>query len=192
MYYFTRNVLYDILNIQIHLILGKIMKKILLTIVSIGLMSSSYAATSPAVLTLTGTLNSSCTSVLTTPNLSFTLIPNQASTPATTNYNLTCTAGTIISSITATSTNTWKLVEPNSGDDVPYVINASAFSANYTGVLPAVWSGSTAMTTLTTGAFTINNAAAPVLATLSIEPDVTPIDANIGTYSDSVTILTTF
>lgn len=164
------------------------MKKILLVLVALGMYSVANAATSTGAIALSGTLSASCLTTIGTGNLNFTLVPGVAANPAQSTYLLSCTAGTAISSITAGSANTWKMVDTTSGDLVTYTLTAAGFSSNYSGDLISTWSSGTAITTVSNAAFSINSAADPVTATLTVTPGITPGDANVGTYSDTITI----
>lgn len=164
------------------------MKKILFVLVALGMYSVANAATSTGAIALSGTLSASCLTTIGTGNITFVLVPGVVATPATSTYSLACTAGTEISSITALSTNTWTMVEPVSSDAVPYSLTATGFSASYTNALIPTWSSGTSITTVSAAPFSINGTADPVIAMLTITPDITPIAANIGTYADNITI----
>ncbi len=164
------------------------MKKILLALVALGMVSVANAVVSTGSIALSGTLNTSCRTTIGTGNMSFTLVPGQAATPATSTYLLECTAGTAITSITAGSTNTWTMVEPGSSDAVTYALTAAGFSASYTNALIPTWSSGSATTTVSAAPFSINGTADPVIAMLTVTPGITPAGANIGTYADTITI----
>lgn len=170
------------------------MKKILLALVALGMVSVANAAPNDQVLTLNGTLTSACTTTLSTSSMNFTFVPGLAPSTQNTIYTLTCTAGSGITDITATSLNGWRFLGTNVGDYVNYGI-AAVTAAPYAADMATTWNGTTTETTpnsVIVAPFTINGAADPVISTLTVIPAVVPGDTNADTYSDTVTIALTY
>lgn len=172
------------------------MKKVLLSLLVAGFCTAVNAATvTPATLTLSGDLNSTCAGTLGTSNLGFTFIPGTQSSTASTTYTLTCTAGSVISTFTATSANGWQFLETNSGDLISYTVPVTT-AAPYTAAVSTMWSGASGSTTpedlLASGSITINGSAAPIVSTLVITPGTTPAASNVGTYSDTITMAASY
>ncbi|MBY0245846.1 MAG: hypothetical protein K2Q03_10355 [Sphingobacteriaceae bacterium] len=170
------------------------MKKILLALVALGMVSVANAAPNDQVLSLTGTLTSACTTQLSTASMNFNFIPGQAPITQNTVYTLSCTAGAGINNITAASVNGWRFIGSGSGDYVNYGIAAST-AAPYAADISTTWNGATTSTDpfpVILAPFTINGAADPVVSTLTVIPAVVPASTNVDNYSDSVTIALTY
>lgn len=164
------------------------MKKILLTLVAFGMCSAANAIASTGSIALSGSLAASCSTTIGTANIAFTLVPDTQSAAATSSYTLQCSAGTSISSITAASDHAWTMVEPVSNDAVGYFLTAAGFSTSYPDALISAWSNIQSSVTVSAAPFTITPTADPVIALLTVTPQTTPVAANVGTYSDNITI----
>lgn len=171
------------------------MKKALLTLLVAGFYSAVNAATTSSTLSLNGSLASSCTSNFSTGTLSFTFVPGAQASAQNTLYSLNCTAGSVISAFTATSANGWDFKGATSNDLIHYSIAADTIPT-YSSSVVTVWSGATTVTTptnlLSGGSITINDSAIPVQSMLTITPVTTPSGSNVDTYSDTVTVATSY
>ena len=171
------------------------MKKIILGLFVFSFCFAANAASTSSTLSLNGSLSSSCTSGFNNGTLSFTFVPGAQVSAQNTVYTLTCTAGSVIGAFTATSANGWRFVGANSGDVISYNLTATTASP-YTSAVTGVWSGATGSTTsenlLSSGSITINGSASPLISTLTISPDTTPVASNVDSYSDTVTIATAY
>lgn len=174
------------------------MKKILLALAALGLISTANAAATSTPLTLAGSLQSNCNAGFSAPTLTFVFTPGTQTAPQETLYNLSCTAGSIITAFTATSSNGWQFKGGTSNDLIPYTIPGVTVAAPYVGLLVPLWSaapGVTAATPLLTGGtpITIGTAAEILTATLPITPGLTPAGTNVDpSYADTVTIATAY
>ena len=119
------------------------MKKILFILLSTVTMASSYAVNSTSSnLSLAATVGASCSTGLTSSSLNFTLIPGQTPSAGSTNLNITCVNGTVISAMTAASSNGWQLKGSATGFNIPYTLNTDAH-----GVMFGIqWSGAAGST----------------------------------------------
>ena len=174
------------------------MKKILLTLSALAVVSYANAATSVATLQLNGQLMSTCTANLTSSTLTFQFTPGQAAAPQGTELQYACAAGTTLQSLAAQSTQGWEFNGTTSGSKIGYSLTNTGVNAPYASVaanLATTWSsaaGSLTANPVLTAPVTIDNAADPLLIGLQVAPAITPANAAVDTYSDTVTFTATY
>ena len=174
------------------------MKKLLLALALIGTTIVANAASTSGTLSISGEVTSSCAiSFNNAP--SFTLISNQIPAPATTAMTLSCTAGTSISAMTATSVNGWQLQPtgvPAPADVLAYGLTMTGITAAYDGTLVTTWNGTPGVQApvdlLAAAPLVINDAGDQLIANLSVAPGLVPQTLNVGAYTDTVTVAATF
>jgi hypothetical protein len=167
------------------------MKKILLAIIVSGAMVAANAGTATATLTLNGTVSSSCTQTLSASTLNFTFVPGSTASPEQTNLTLACTAGSVLSALTAQSTNGWSFT-------VDYTLTNTGISSAYSASsskLATTWSGVTGSTTAIselTAPITIDTNADALVIGLEVAPAQASNSLGVDTYSDTITFTSTF
>lgn len=174
------------------------MKKILLAIIVSGAMVAANAGTATATLTLNGTVSSSCTQTLSASTLNFTFVPGSTASPEQTNLTLACTAGSVLSALTAQSTNGWSFKGATTNNTVDYTLTNTGISSAYSASsskLATTWSGGTGSTTAIselTAPITIDTNADALVIGLEVAPAQASSSLAVDTYSDTITFTSTF
>ena len=174
------------------------MKKILLAIIASGAMVAANAGSATATLTLNGTVSSSCTQSLSTSTMNFTFVPGSTASAQQTNLTLACTAGSVLSALTAQSTNGWEFKGASSGNTVGYTLSNTGVSSAYSASaskLQTTWSGATGSTTAVaelSAPITITTNADALVVGLQVAPAQASASLSVDTYSDTITFTSTF
>jgi hypothetical protein len=173
------------------------MKKILITLLGLSISSIAYAGTSSANFNITGTLASNCTTSFTGATSTLSALVAGAASTATNTYNIQCTPGISTLAISATSTNSWRLISALTTPSATYISYTLApTSAPPTG-FAATWSGTPGtatpvdiVTTATQPVFASYDT--PVTIPVTVTTQSVPAGSNAGNYSDTVTLATSF
>ena len=156
------------------------MKKLLLTLLGVGVVQVSSAATATATFTVNGALADTCRASMSAPAVA--LADLSIVSTGTTALQVTCRTGTPYT-MNVTSANGWKLI--NGSNSVPYAIN-------YTGSLAGVnstWSGTVGTTTpVSVTSQNQSGTGVQVSYNLSIVNSIADATVAPGTYSDTVTV----
>ena len=169
------------------------MKKLLLTLSAMSLISVASAATSTATLQLTGTVASSCSTSLTSSTLAFTFVPGQVASPQNTELQFACTAGSVLQTLDTQSNQGWQFNGASTGSKISYSVANLGVNAPYSSVasnLSTTWSsavGSLTANPVLNSPITIDSNADPLLISLQVTPSITPANAAVDSYSDTIT-----
>ena len=124
-------------------------------------------------------------------------MPGSQPSSQTTNLTVTCTADSVISSLTSTSSNGWRFVGATHGDYVNYSMRVNSITGTYFDDINNSYamsgsSGSTSPVTVNSSPIAIDASATPLTMGIGVSPVTVPATTAVDTYSDTVTISTTF
>jgi spore coat protein U-like protein len=160
------------------------MKKLLLTLMYMGVGSVAFAGTATTGFSINGFLGSYCSAAMSSPSVSLSDL-SQVSYGGNT-LNVTCRTGTSYS-ISSTSTNGWQLM-----NDVNLGVG---YNIAYTGAVAGVatqWSGPVGSTTPIEVAKDIISGSTTDTYPLIISNSIAPTSYKAGSYNDTVTITVSY
>ena len=129
--------------------------------------------------------------------LSFIFVPGSTPSAQNTNLTLTCTAASVISGLTATSSNGWRFIGGTHGGTINYTLATTSVISPccYDTDVNNTWSGTSGSGSPVqelSSSMTINSSVSPIVIGLQIAPSSISSTAAVDIYSDSVTFTTTY
>jgi len=168
------------------------MKKVILSMMGLGLGTMAYAGSTTAALTVSGSLASSCAINFSAGTSTLSgLVAGSSSTGAAT-FNINCTPGISSLALGAVSTNGWRIKGGTATTDViSYTLTATTPPTGFA----TTWSGTAGSTTsvavVTTATQPIFTGTA-VAIPLTIATQNVPATSSQGAYADTVTMTAAF
>ena len=176
------------------------MKKILFMLSLLGITLSANAASTSGILNISGALDSTCSIDVGIPSLSFNLIAGSTPVAQASYLTFTCTAGSVITNLTATSTNGWRMAPTNNPTPTEYLTyqlsTTNISPSDYIGIIQmgliSGTPGSTTPEVMNTENIVINGQGTQIVVSLLVAPGPVARSLNVGAYSDQITFEATY